>query len=146
MFLAPYLLFIWAIFILMAGCTSDAHAFLYDQLVSFNVDLTPNYRDLLITSDIHFSNEFYVIQKIGHIVAFGLLYLLVLTTIKRYGISFLLCSFYAVFTEVLQLHFNRNGRLFDVGVDLLGILLAYFLHKIFVVNLKKMYETSIENI
>ncbi|QBP41827.1 VanZ family protein [Paenisporosarcina antarctica] len=146
MFLAPYLLIIWAIFILMAGCTSDAHAFLYDQLVSFNMNLTPNYRDLLITSDIHFSNEFYVIQKIGHIVAFGLLYFLVLTTIKRFGISIILCSVYAVFTEVLQLHFNRNGRLFDVGVDLLGILLAYFLYKIFVVNPNKVYETSIENI
>ena len=131
MFPAPLLLVFWIFIILVAGCTSDAHAFLYEQKINFHLNEAPNFRDLLITHDIHLHEEFYIIQKIGHIAAFGLLFILLLATIKRFTYAFILCSLFAFFTELLQLYFQRNGRLFDVGVDILGILIALFLCKSF---------------
>lgn len=118
---------LWACSMLVAGCTASAHAFLYEQHISFSLNNAPDYLDLWITSDIHLTKEFYVIQKIGHIMAFGFLYFLVLQSTKKVGISLLVCGCFAFLTEVLQLHFNRNGRLFDVGVDILGILIAFVL-------------------
>lgn len=127
--LKPLLLLFWIVTILVAGCTADAHAFLYEQAISFHLDVTPNFRDLFITHDIYLEKEFYVIQKIGHISAFGLLFFFLFATIKRLGHAFILCSMFAFFTEILQLYFQRNGRLFDVGVDMIGILLAFLLCK-----------------
>ena len=116
---------LWACFMLVAGCTASAHAFLYEQQISFSPNRAPDYFDLWITSDIHLTKEFYVIQKIGHIMAFSFLYLLVFRSTKKAGFSFLLCGIFAFLTEVMQLHFNRNGRFFDVGVDILGILIIF---------------------
>ena len=119
---------------LVAGCTYDAHAFLYDQVIGFNFEVAPNFRDLLITNDIHVTKEFYVIQKIGHIFAFAVLYFLLLSWIKRNEIAFILCGMFALYTEILQLYFSRNGRIFDVGVDLVGIVLSYLICKIFLLS------------
>lgn len=144
LFLAPLLLFFWIVTILVAGCTADAQAFLYEQAISFHLDLSPNLKDLLITHDIHLHKEFYIIQKVGHISAFGLLYFLLLATIKRLGHAFILCSLFAFSTEILQLFFHRNGRLFDVGVDLIGILIAFFICKSLIKNSnsKEVYGVS----
>lgn len=131
MFFAPFLLFIWTIFVLVAGCTSDAHAFLYHQFIHFQLNVSPNYQDLFITSDIHFTKKFYLIQKIGHVFAFGLFYYLLLKTFKKSGNSLIWSSLFAVFTEILQLYFNRNGRIFDMGIDFIGIICAYLLCKAF---------------
>ncbi|MCM3088657.1 VanZ family protein [Bhargavaea ginsengi] len=116
---------LWAAFIVIATCTSDPHAFLYERAVSFHLDFLPNFHDLLILSDIHLQSNFYLIQKTGHLLSFGVLYGLLVTWIKRPGQAFVLCGLFALFTEVLQLFFLRSGRLFDVGIDLLGIFLAY---------------------
>ena len=134
LYFPPFLVFIWTFIILVAGCTSDAQAFLYNQVIHFQVEFAPNFRDLLITNDIHFTKEFYVIQKIGHIVAFGILYFFLLHWIKRHGNAFILCGTFALYTEILQLFFSRNGRFFDVGVDMVGILISYFLSRNFYVN------------
>ena len=142
MYFAPFLVFIWAFMILVAGCTSDAHAFLYNQVIHFQVEFAPNFRDLLITNDIHFTKEFYVIQKIGHIVAFGILYFFLLHWIKRHGSTFILCGTFALYTEILQLFFTRNGRFFDVGIDMVGILITYFLCRNLYVNSKEVTVTE----
>jgi uncharacterized membrane protein len=47
---------------------------------------------------------------------------------KKLGAAFILTGIVAVFSEVLQLYFNRNGngRVFDMGIDLLWITIGYF--------------------
>ena len=144
LFLAPLLLFFWIATILVASCTADAHAFLYEQAISFQLDQSPNFNDLLITHEIHLHEKFFIIQKVGHISAFGLLYFFLLATIKKFGYAFILCSIFAFFTEILQLFFHRNGRFFDVGFDLIGILIVFFICKILVTtsNSKKVYGLS----
>ena len=143
LYVAPFLLVVWAVIILIAGCTSDAHAFLFEQVVAFNVEMAPNFRDLLITNDIHITNEFYVIQKIGHISAFGVLFFFMLNWIKRVKITLLLCATFAFMTEVLQLFFSRNGRLYDVGIDMVGILLSYVMCRAIFLKIKEV--SRVEN-
>lgn len=130
----PLLTFLWAGFIFVAACTSNAHAFLYEQVVQFTFEFAPNFMDLLITSDIHLTNEFYLIQKAGHMFTFGILYFLHYLWVKKLGTAFILTGIFAAFSEVLQLYFNRNGRLFDVGVDFVGIFVAFLFCKSFIVN------------
>ncbi|WP_269049808.1 VanZ family protein [Sporosarcina sp. G11-34] len=100
--------------------------------MKFKFESAPLFSDLFIISDIHLTSEFYLIQKIGHMAAFGLLYLFLFHWIKKPRLAFFCCGLFAFTTEVLQLYFNRNGRLFDVGIDLVGIFLAYLLSRIFI--------------
>jgi len=125
----PLLTMLWAVVIVVAACTSDAHAFLYEQVIGISFETAPNYGDLLIVSDIHLTKEFYLIQKTGHMFTFGVMYFFHLLWMKKSGTAFVLTGIFAGFSEVLQLYFNRNGRLFDIGVDLVGIVVAYFICK-----------------
>lgn len=69
----PLLTFLWAEFIVVATCTSDAQAFLYEQTKTFRFERTPNYVDLFILNDIHLTQKFYLIQKTGHMITFGII-------------------------------------------------------------------------
>lgn len=116
---------IWSLTILVATCTNDAAAFLFDQEINFSFDLTPDFSELLRFDDIDFSDSFYAIQKTGHFLSFALLYVLVLNWLKKRETALRATAAFALFTEILQLFFERDGRLFDAGIDVLGILLAY---------------------
>ncbi|MGK7376299.1 VanZ family protein [Planococcus sp. 1R117A] len=119
------LVLLWALVIIVATCTSDAWTFLFNQEVDFRFDLPPDFSELLRLDDISFSDSFYLIQKTGHILSFALLYVLILNWLKKRDAAFITSAAFAFFTEILQLFFERDGRLFDMGIDLLGIFLAY---------------------
>ena len=130
LFIAPLLPFVWAVVIFICTCNLDpvsiwTHPFLFQ----FNV--TPKWSDLLITSDIDPTDHFYLFQKVGHFTAFGLLYALLFNWIRKYKTAFILCGSYAILTEILQLFFYRDGRLFDVLIDLTGISLSLLICKSF---------------
>lgn len=67
----PLLTVFWSAWILVATTTSDAYMFLYEQVVQFSFEPYPNYLDLLITSDIALTSQFYIIQITGHMLTFG---------------------------------------------------------------------------
>lgn len=123
------LVLLWSAVIIVATCTNDAEAFLFDQEINFSFDWTPEFVEFLRLDDIDFSDSFYAIQKTGHFLSFALLYVLVLNWLKKKEKSFLLTAAFALFTEVLQLYFERDGRLFDAGIDFLGILMAYSFYR-----------------
>ena len=123
----PLLIILWSTWIIVATTTSDSYTFLYDQVVQFSYEPYPNYLDLLITSDISFTSQFFIMQKIGHMLTFALLYTLYFYWWKRVGFALLVTSVFAVFTEILQLYFSRSGRLYDIGIDFLGIMIACFI-------------------
>ena len=117
----------WALIILVGSCTSDPQLFIYNQYVNFNFQSGPNIFDLFITKDFQVSSTFFLFQKIGHLAGFALLFFLLFNWIKRYKVTFVLCLMFAFLTEFLQLYFNRNGRLYDVGIDALGMVLGYIM-------------------
>jgi VanZ family protein len=67
-------------------------------------------------------DEEFLLRKLGHILAFGLLSILAAGAFRLFPAAFLFSLICAISTEVLQLYFSRGGRLFDVGFDLIGIL------------------------
>ena len=118
-------------FIFVATSTSDPHAFLYQQTVSFKINPSPVFSELFIIGDIPLTSGFYLIQKTAHVIGFGVLYILLLRGFNNMKTAFVISGLYAFATEFLQLYFHRSGRLFDVGIDLVGIYLAYLLCKSF---------------
>lgn len=132
----PFLVFVWAAVIIVATCNNDAHAFLFDRIVGFSFNASPNLADLLIINDIDFSDSFYTIQKTGHFLSFALLYVLLFSWLKKHLPAVVIAVGFAVLTEILQLYFERDGRLFDAFIDTLGIFLAFVLINI-VISFKR---------
>ncbi|WP_230321453.1 VanZ family protein [Planococcus salinarum] len=128
---------LWAAGILIVMCTSSAHAFMYEQTLSYTLNFNPDFSDFFRTSDIDLTDSFYLLQKTGHILSFGILYILVFNWLRNHYKAFGICIFFAFCTEVLQLFFERNGRLFDVSVDLVGILLAVAIIQLVRINTAK---------
>ena len=71
-----------------------------------------------------------LLRKIGHIFGFAVLQLLLHAQFRKFGVSIGLALAFALATELLQPIFSRHGLLLDVGVDLIGILLAVLAQKI----------------
>ncbi|MGB5947494.1 VanZ family protein [Paenisporosarcina sp.] len=118
---------LWAVMILVGSCTSDPQLFIYNQYVNFDFQSAINFRDLFIISDFQLTSTFFLFQKVGHFAGFALLFFLLFNWIKSYRFTFVLCVIFALLTEVLQLYFNRNGRLYDVGVDSIGLVAGYLM-------------------
>ncbi|WP_339251578.1 VanZ family protein [Sporosarcina sp. FSL W8-0480] len=116
---------IWVFFILVAGCTYSAHAFLYDQVIHFTPKLDPTFADLFITTDFNWTSRFFWKQKFGHMTAFGIMYVLFLGSIRKEKNALIICMLFALITEIVQLFFGRNGRLYDIGIDFVGIFVSY---------------------
>lgn len=121
--------FLYMLIILVAICNADPYAFLYEQTVSFNINLSPFFLDLFLVEDISLTSSFYLIQKVGHLSVFGLLYIFLLRGFNNVKTALLVSITFAFATEIAQLYFNRTGRLVDVAIDLIGIFLAYYLSK-----------------
>ena len=76
-------------------------------------------------------------QKLGHIVVFFILTVLLVKCIYSKSLALLLAISYAALTEVLQLFFTRDGRIFDIGFDgIVGAAGAFLLVPIMLVVLK----------
>lgn len=72
---------------LVAGCTFVVHDFLYDQVMGFIIKVGPNFRDLLITNDIHLTKF-----KKWDIFLLSQYCTFFLSCIKRDGTAFILCE------------------------------------------------------
>ena len=107
--------------------TSNAEAFLYNQILHYELDLSPNFIDLFRLNDVALTDNFYLIQKLGHLLSFGILYMLLYNWLHTHSKALWYCIAFAISSEIIQLFFERNGRIFDMGVDFIGILLAYII-------------------
>ena len=122
---------LWVAIILVGSCTSDPQLFIYQQYVNFNFQSDVNFRNLFIISDFQLTSTFFLFQKIGHFAGFALLFFFLFNWIKTYRVSIVLCVIFALLTEILQLYFNRNGRFYDVGVDVIGLVAGYLMCQYF---------------
>ncbi|TWT03726.1 VanZ family protein [Planomicrobium sp. CPCC 101079] len=138
------LVIFWVASILIATCTTNARAFLFDQSINYDFEPRPAVSELLIVNDIDFYDDFYLLQKVGHFASFGILYLLVLNWLRKSQLAFMICAIFGGITEVLQLYFNRNGRLFDAFIDLAGILFAFAIYH-FIRSLKRTAPSAENN-
>ena len=122
-----FLVIFWAAGILVVMTTSNAEAFLYNQILHYELDLSQNFIDLFRLNDVALTDNFYLIQKLGHLLSFGILYMLLYNWLHTHSKALWYCIAFAISSEIIQLFFERNGRIFDMGVDFIGILLAYII-------------------
>lgn len=78
----------------------------------------------------HLSNLGWWVTKFGHFIGFGILELLLKLTFRRTWPAVVLSFLFAVATELLQIPLGRDGRLYDVCVDVCGIALFGLIHSI----------------
>ena len=74
----------------------------------------------------------FIIRKLAHMFLYFTLYLITyylmyqLNIKKRKNLALLFCLFYATTDEIHQLFINeRSGQILDVGIDMMGALIAY---------------------
>lgn len=114
---------LWAVAIFILTCTASFTGFLENGEVRFVWDGHPSFAKLLSPLPLHLSSGF-LLQKCGHVFAFLILTFLLQTKYHSKRFIVVLAVSYASLTEFLQLYFSRDGRLFDIGIDLIGILIA----------------------
>ncbi|MFC4810919.1 VanZ family protein [Paenibacillus sp. GCM10023250] len=120
---------LWGLFLFVCTCTYSFKRMIKHGTVGFHLNKHPDWHQLfqLPLDDIHsFQMKWYLFQKLGHFTGFGIL-AAILTGFGRSRFGLVLAFGYAVLTEVLQLYFSRDGRLFDVLIDGAGIVLAWTL-------------------
>jgi VanZ family protein len=123
----------WCGVILVFTCTASIHDLIHFGIVRFQLDVKPPYLEFFLPfpSDI---NRGLLLQKLGHIFAFQFLTMLILMKYNSKFLILILASSFAALTEFLQLYFNRGGRVFDVGFDLIGILITLGLASLFTIS------------
>lgn len=118
---------LWGVVIFVCVCTVNFQQLLDHGIVLFQLNRHPNLSDYLIVNDISLHSRIYVTQKIGHFSCFFVL-TLIATIGARGSAAFrrgvLIAVGYAVFTELLQPFFGRDGRIVDMFIDSAGIVLA----------------------
>jgi len=123
-------IFIWCTAILIFTSTSSFHDLIQLGVVKFRWDGQPTFSDFLSPLPYDLSKGF-LLQKLGHIIAFQVLTILLLMKFRTHMMILAMVVSFAALTEFLQLYFNRGGRAFDIGFDLIGILLTLAVASLF---------------
>jgi VanZ family protein len=123
-------IFIWCTAILIFTCTSSFHDLIQLGVMKFRWDDQPTFSDFLSPLPYDLSKGF-LLQKLGHIIAFQVLTILLLMKFRTHMMILAMVVSFAALTEFLQLYFNRGGRAFDIGFDLIGILLTLAVASLF---------------
>jgi VanZ family protein len=125
-----FLIIFWISAIFVFTCTSSFNGLIESGLIHFTWNGKPLFSELLLPLPEKLSTNF-LLQKSGHFLAFFILAILLQSRFrsKFFGLTF--AASYAMLTEILQLYFNRGGRLFDIGFDIVGILFAMAIGSLF---------------
>ena len=104
--------------------THDIHGALFSEHFHFDVNPHPQFVDLFIFNDIILSPVWWV-AKLSHFFGFAIFDGLLILLVRNKHITFGVSVAFAIFTEVIQLYFYRDGRLYDIIIDSFGAYLMY---------------------
>lgn len=107
--------------------TSDLIALLDHGAMDIHITSHPDF----VFFDIYELRVDVVIQKTGHLFMFAIWLLTIFFAIKRLKPAVWITLGLALFSELIQPYFTRDGRLLDVAFDSVGILLMAFLIHVF---------------
>ncbi|MDF2719164.1 MAG: VanZ family protein [Paenibacillus sp.] len=110
----------WAAAIFVLTCASDSGFWMNHRPLSFQWVGSPDYAELLSFKTDYASMEM-IVRKVGHFISFGLFAVMFVWLGGSRKSSFAVAVLYAVSTEMMQLHFARDGRLSDMMIDTAGI-------------------------
>lgn len=117
-----WILYGYIAFLFLATCTENVSVLLSQQVIRFRFNGSPSVKEFFY-NDFDLQDSTYVNQKLGHILSFFILSLIVYWIWRSVLVNLLVSLAVALSTEVSQLFFSRSGRLLDVGYDMSGALL-----------------------
>lgn len=128
-----FFILFWVGVIFIFTCTSSFNGLIESGLIQFHWDNKPLFSELLSPFPGNLSMNL-LLQKSGHFFVFFILAALLQTRLRSKLFILTLSVSYAVLTEILQLYFTRDGRLFDIGFDIAGVLFALAIGSLFTVR------------
>jgi len=123
------LVIVWAIILGIHTWTDHLGALLRLQSIHFKWNPTPNFREFFYMNDITDIHHYFIIVKAGHFIGFAVFDFLVYHWIRSHKKALWISFFFALFTEILQLFFYRDGRLYDLIIDFCGAIGVYLFLK-----------------
>jgi VanZ family protein len=116
------LLFIWmgAIFLMTSVTVPNGKVTHYTNLFKWRAE--PDMSEFL--APMPPLSEAFVLQKVGHILVFFLLSVLFVLAFHSIRNALFICLLYGFLTEFIQPFFSRGGRLFDVWINGVGVMIG----------------------
>jgi hypothetical protein len=122
------MIFFWGVVLFIFTCAANSSFWETGSMPNFHFISLPNYNDIFII-DLKLTVA-YVVRKIGHFSGFAFFAVFLWIQNKRFLKSVYYSIAYACITELLQLYFGRDGRLYDILIDTLGILFGLLVIKV----------------
>lgn len=126
----------WCTVIFISTCSASLENFLEHGILHFNWNGNPSFADLFHAMPESPSLAF-LLRKLGHAFVFFILTAALFLLKRNLTFSGLAAFSLAVSTEILQLFFARDGRVFDVAFDSFGIVLALILAAVIHLSMKR---------
>lgn len=117
----------WTGLLFIFTCTVSLSMLLKHQSIHFMFNPDPDFREFFNLMDINKIHHEWIIVKLGHFVAFAIMDALLFNLVRQKNTALLLSVLFAVATEIFQLYFHRDGRLYDVLIDTGGAAFTYWL-------------------
>lgn len=121
---------IWGFILMLHTWTNNLGALLRNQEVGFKWVTSPNFLSFFYLQDISTIHHYFIIVKTGHFVGFAVFDYLLFKWLKNHKLSLGVSITFALMSEVLQLYFGRDGRMYDWVIDSLGAFMVYSILKI----------------
>jgi hypothetical protein len=116
---------LWGLFLSIHTWTKSLEDLLQFHSVGFKWDLSPNLLSFFYFDDLAITDPVFLKIKLGHFIGFAIMDLFIFCFFKSHKYSIGISITFAFLTEFLQPFFGRDGRLFDLCIDSLGVLSVY---------------------
>lgn len=117
----------WGSFLLLSTLTRSLEQFLDFQSIGFVWTWHPDVASFFYFRDFSLIHPDYVVVKLGHFIGFAILDLLLYSLSNNHKKAIAFSFTFAFLTEFLQLFLGRDGRLYDLGIDTLGIISVFLI-------------------
>ncbi|WP_219833926.1 VanZ family protein [Paenibacillus sp. R14(2021)] len=119
----------WAVLLAILTCTDSLRQLYFTHDIHFDWNPSPDYGALWSWSDINLIHKYWIVIKFGHFTGFLIMEALLYQLIRNGRVSACIAAGFAVLTEILQLYFYRDGRVYDILIDTAGIMTFYYVKR-----------------
>jgi hypothetical protein len=121
------LVIFWGLILSLNTWTDNLDKMLEFRSIGFRWVTSPNFRSFFYVYDITRVHHDFITVKLGHFFGFAIMDFLIFKLLNKHKESILVSITFAFFTEFFQLFFGRDGRLYDLIIDTLGVLMVYLI-------------------
>ncbi|MED1201776.1 VanZ family protein [Heyndrickxia acidicola] len=123
------MILLWGLVLCINTFTENLESLMSFQSVGFHWNWEPDYLSFFNMNDLTTIDPDFILVKTGHFMGFAIMDLLIYNLTRSHKRSILFSMIFAFMTEFFQLFFGRDGRLYDMCIDSIGIWCVYFLLK-----------------